>query len=204
MKKLLTSSLALSALIASAGAASAEGVHASAGFVTATAGTMTVEVGPDSADFDLKTAFGVAAAVDYDVLPFLSVGIAPRLFFGVKPSDEVFENSDAAKILDLRARVTGFHEVAPKLTLFGYFAPGYSLMMSADDSEDGGSDPKGLVVGVGGGANYAVTPQIFVGADVGYQLGFQKGTVVNSEGAEIDADAGIRYLTVGLNAGSTF
>jgi hypothetical protein len=86
--------------------------------------------------------------------------------------------------------------VAPKLDLFGFVSPGYSIL-SLPDSADELDSPTGLVLGFGGGAKYAVTPTLSVVGELGYQLGFQ-GTSV--EGQDIDLKTDLLHIGVGIQA----
>jgi hypothetical protein len=94
-----------------------------------------------------EPAFGVLGTFDYAVHPNIDIGLAPRIVFGLKADSD----ADSATQFDLAARVTGHAQVAPKLDIFGFAAPGYSIL-SMPNWPDQVDQPSGLVLGFGGGA----------------------------------------------------
>ena len=154
-----------------------------------------------SEELDLATSFGVGMNLSYDVHPNISIGIAPRYIFGIKP-DQADEDDESVQELDVRARLTAHFPVAQGLQVFGFAAPGYSWLFDDSENEDV-EDPSGFVVAFGGGATYDVTPDLFVSAEVGYQLGFQGFTVETPVGS-VDADTKFNFLNVGLGLGTRF
>ena len=163
----------------------------------------SVEVGAngESESNDLKLSYGVGLNLSYDVHPNISIGIAPRYIFGIKP-DQADEDDESVQELDVRARLTAHFPVAQGLQVFGFAAPGYSWLLDNSAEEDF-DNPEGFVVGFGGGATYDVSPDLFVSAEVGYQLGFQ-GFSAETPIGKIDADTKTNFLNVGLGLGTRF
>jgi len=148
---------------------------------------------------DTAVAYGVTAMFDYAINPYLSVGVAPRLVLNVKPSDAA-AGVDANRELDLRARIAGHLPVRPGLDVYAAAMPGYSIVMS---SQDGVNSATGFALAGALGATYNVTPNMFVGAEVGYQRAFtsQDQTVL---GQKVSADLDLSYMHVGIAAGTRF
>jgi hypothetical protein len=168
--KILVASLATAGLAITGSVAHAEGIELGAQLQVMPFGSeVEVGAGDFSGSADLGTAFGIVGLADFAVHPNINIGAAPRLVFGIKGED-ANEDADAATQLDLAARVTGHATVAPKLDVFGYASPGYSLIMIPDNEDD---NPAGFILGFGGGAGYAVTPSLSVVGELGYTLGFQ-------------------------------
>jgi hypothetical protein len=140
---------------------------------------------------DTALAGGVSARLEYDVLPFLSVGASPRIIFNVKGEHD----TDSVDEVDLRARVTGHYRVLPGLEVFGFVAPGYSLLLPKTGTLE--NYPRGFSVGAGAGVNLDVTKNAFVSLEGGYQMGFQKFQ-------DADIDLTTDYLHVGLGVGTRF
>lgn len=162
-----------------------------------------VEIGVDdqSQSYDAELAYGISAAFDYAVTPYLSVGVAPRLVLNVRPDGSEFEDDDAGKQLDLRARVLAHLPVAPKLEVFGSLTPGYSIAMFDDGEID---DPKGFSIGGALGATYDVNPAMYLTGEVGYTKAFTSADIMVAPGQSFDADLDLSYLHVGLGAGTRF
>lgn len=129
-------------------------------------------------------AFGVMPAFDYLVHPNFFVGIGPTYTFNVKAKDFT---GDAASQFDILLRLGGGAPVAEKIHLFGYLAPGYSLIMPSS-----GDSAKGLTVGAHAGAIYELATALFLNGTVGYQVGMQK---------LMELDAKTNYLQVALGVG---
>jgi hypothetical protein len=138
--------------------------------------------------FDAAFAFGLAAFFDYSITPNFFVGVAPQYIFNVKPKDGM---ADASKELDLQLRLGGGAPVAEKIQLYGYLSPGYGIIMPSM-----GNNPKGLMLGIHAGGMMDVSPTVFVAAEVGYQVGFQK---VDFGGTSVDSKS--NFLQIGLGGG---
>ena len=119
----------------------------------------------------------------------LYVGVAPQLILNVKGKDD----SSSGQELDLFARIMGRYPVADKVQLYGYLAPGFSIIFPPD--LPGVSNPTGFVLGFAGGVSYSITPTLFGSGEVGYQIGFQ------STGG---SDLKTRYLHIGFVIGAMF
>jgi opacity protein-like surface antigen len=145
----------------------------------------------ESATVDAKLAYGVGITAGYNVIPGLSVGIAPQFIFNVKGKDA---SGDASKEYDLMLRVAYAYTVAPKFSVLAEVLPGYSII--SVPSAWGIDKPKGLVLAGGLGAMYDVTDQLFVNVGVGYQMGFQKVSVAGS-----DYDVKVKFLRIALGVG---
>jgi hypothetical protein len=144
---------------------------------------------------DTAFAFGVMPLFDFKVHPNFFVGIAPLYTFNVKPSAQTAGDSSAE--LDIMLRVGGGLPVADKIQVYGYLSPGYSIVMLPQAAKDlGASDPKGFMLGFHAGGMMDVLPNVFVNAEVGYQLGFQSASFMGVSG-----DSKSNFLQIGLGGG---
>ena len=144
---------------------------------------------------DTAFAFGVMPTFDLGIGQFLFVGLAPQFIFNVKGKDSP-DGTDAAKELDLRARIGANAKVADTIRVFGYAAPGYSIIMMPD-KPSGIDNPAGFVLGFAAGALMDIAPTTYLSAELGYQLGYQ------SMDAPIvgNIDTKSNYMHVGLGIG---
>jgi hypothetical protein len=149
-------------------------------------GTAKATLGALEASSDTAFAFGIMPAVDYSFHPYFFVGFAPQFTFNVKGKDA----GDSGKMLDLLLRVGGNAPVADTVQLYGYVAPGYSIVMPPM-----GDNSTGFTLGFHGGAMLDLTPTMFLNAELGYQLGYQKLH---------DLDYKLNYFQIGLGAGLRF
>jgi len=156
--------------------------------VPAPLGTFETKAGGVNLSGDMAFAFGLRPAFDYSINEYFFVGVSPQFLLNVKGEDA----DDAGKELDLLVRVGGHAPVADKLHLYGYLAPGYSIIYPPTGSDD----PAGFVLGITAGAIYSFSDKLFAVADIGYQLGFQEVTVLGA-----DFDYRLRYLLIGLGVG---
>jgi hypothetical protein len=150
----------------------------------------------DDESYSLGTGFAVAAQLGVRVAPNLSVAFAPRLVFGMKPEDSDDEWSQA----DLAVRLTGHVPLgSEKNEVFGYVAPGYSMIFLPDVRYRGITidDPSGVVLGIGAGAAFEIWPTLSLVGDVGYSWGFHS-TTASYQGESTDADLRTDILHVGL------
>ena len=141
-------------------------------------------LGGGGASVDSAIAFGVMPVFDYLVLPNVFVGAAPSYTFNVKAKDAM---GDSSSQLDLLLRVGYGLPVNEKLGLYGYASPGYSIISPPE-----GPSAKGLVVGLHAGAMFDVASNLFLNGQIGYQLGFQKVS---------DVDSKSNFLQIGLGVG---
>jgi Outer membrane protein beta-barrel domain len=168
-------------------------------------GTLDAKAQNFDKSFDLTTAYGIGLNFDYDVLPWLSVGLAPRYILNILPED-AGKDDKAIEQWDLRGRVTAHFPVIDKLQAYGFAAPGYSIIHDPNENDpEAPDDPSGFVVAFGGGATYDITPSIYLAGEVGYQLGFQSTSIKNPlNGSSIDMDVTTNFLHIGLGAGARF
>jgi hypothetical protein len=154
-------------------------------------GTLKGSIGGFSGESDTKFAFGIVPTFDYSLNQFLFIGLAPQFIFNVKPEDG---DADASQELDLRARIGGIAKVADTIRLFGYVAPGYSIVMLPDEA-DSIDNPAGFVLGFAAGAAFDVAPSTYLTGEVGYQVGYQSTEALNTN---IDYKTNYLHLGVGL------
>jgi hypothetical protein len=147
-------------------------------------GTLKANVGGADFSADTAFAFGVAAFFDYSITPNIFIGVGPQYILNVKGKDA---DGSAAKELDLQLRLGGGAPVAEKIQIYGYLSPGYGIIMPPE-----GDSAKGLMLGIHAGGMMDVSPTVFVAAELGYQLGFQK---VNS------TDLKSNFFQIGLGGG---
>jgi hypothetical protein len=109
-------------------------------------------------------AYGMGITAGYEILPGLSVGLAPQIIFNVKDKTA----SDTAKEADLFARIAYAYPVVETISLYLEVLPGYSLILPP-----AGSKPRGFVFAFGGGCAMNLTDRVFVNLGLDYQIGYQ-------------------------------
>jgi hypothetical protein len=139
---------------------------------------------------DTATAVGLGGLVEVQLLTNLAVGFAPRLILNVKGED----GTESGKELDLAFRVIGNVPVGPMVQLYGFAAPGYSVIY-IPDWPDELSNPAGFIFGFGGGVGFDINPQFRLAVELGYQIGGQQ---LSEEGQTVDVE--ISYLHLGVSA----
>jgi outer membrane protein with beta-barrel domain len=137
---------------------------------------------------DTAFAFGLSAFFDYSVHPNFFIGVSPQYIFNVKPKDG---DGSAAKELDIQLRLGGGAPVSDTIQLYGYLSPGYGIIMPPE-----GDSAKGFMLGIHAGGMMNVSPTVFVAAELGYQLGFEKVSVGGASG-----DFKSNFFQVGLGGG---
>jgi opacity protein-like surface antigen len=159
----------------------------------------------DTSTADLSFAYGVGLSFGYNVIPGLSVGIAPQLLLNVKSKES---GATAEKEWDILARIAYAYRVIPQLAIYAEILPGYAfsgaeISVTTMNGPAKSSHPKGFVIAGGLGAAYDVTDLIFVNLGVGYQLGFQSMAVPNEDPSKPDVDyaAKTRFLRVAIGGG---
>lgn len=153
-------------------------------------------MGMDLGSDDTKIAYGISAGFDYALNKYVSVGVSPRLILNVI-TKSASDNADAAKEVDLRARLVGHLPIAPSLEAYAALTPGYSILM-AD-----GPDASGFALGGAVGVSYDLSPRMFLAGEVGYQRAFTSQDVgIGSQ--KITADLDVSLLHVGVGAGTRF
>ncbi len=145
---------------------------------------------------DTETAYALGGSIDFQVARNISLGFSPRYFWRIK--GEPYRDSGSQ--LDLSARIKAFFPASPRAELFGFLAPGYSMIFIPEDTSIfSGLDPSGLILGIGGGANIMVSQKAFITLELGYTWGFQS-----------DSEAGFKYVIatnlfhLGLGLGTRF
>lgn len=187
----LACSLALLATLALAAPAAAQSFGVGGGVELVPVGELHVEDDSGSLTVDTETAFALAGRAEFAVNPNFAVAFAPRLVLNLKGED----GTESAKQLDLNVRFVGGAPVGGGTTrLYGYAAPGYSLIF-LPDWPDELSNPAGFVLGFGGGAGFRVAPQVEVTAEIGYQLGFQE---VSEAGQTVEVSSNLLHVGAGL------
>jgi hypothetical protein len=141
-----------------------------------------------SGSVDAKVAFGIMPSFDYLLTRYFFVGVAPQLTFDVKPQNAT---GDAARELDLLIRLGANAPIADTIQLYGYIAPGYSVVM-LPHLDDG----TGFCLGFHGGAMFDLTPKAYLAAELGYQFGYQSTSILGQS-----VDTKTNYFHLGLGAG---
>ena len=152
-------------------------------FVTKGAGVETTS--------DAAFAYGGSLSVGYDVIPHLTVGIAPQVIFHVTPKDDM---SIISKEIDAMVRIAYSFPIAPTTALYVEVLPGYSLVMPSD-----GDTAKGFIIGGGGGAVVGLGDRFFANLGAGYQVGFQS----RAEGT-MTFDVRTKFIRVAVGFGARF
>ncbi|HXI54620.1 MAG TPA: outer membrane beta-barrel protein [Polyangia bacterium] len=127
-------------------------------------GSANTPFGTVSASADTAFAFGLCPYADYAFHPNFFVGFAPQFTFHVKAKDA----NDSGEQLDLLIRAGANAPIADTLQLYGYVAPGYSILIPPH-----GDNPTGFVLGFHGGAMLALTDRAYANFELGYQFGYQ-------------------------------
>ena len=161
-------------------------------FLPMALGRFTITAGGLTDTHDMAFAYGFGIVAGYEVLPGLSVGIAPQAILNVQTKEE---SPGAARQIDLMARLAYAYPVAETIEIFAEVLPGYSLIQPP-----GGKSPTGWVVAFGAGCAMDVTHRIFASLGVGYQMGFQKRPAEGS----IEPEGKTKFLRVALGGGVKF
>ena len=161
-----------------------------------------VATGPSghSTSSNLDASYGVGLSIGYRILSGLSVGIAPQVVFHLSSKDYGgYPVIESEKEYDLMARIAYAYTVIPKLDIYAEVLPGYAIV-TYNQIILGVQSPnaKGIVLGGGVGAAFAITDRLFVNAGVGYQLGFQKVSYIR------DDDVKTKFLRIALGGGVKF
>jgi len=174
-------------------------------FVTGVLTKWEASLGGQSFSEDAAMPFGVALSFGYNVIPGLSVGIAPQALFSVKPKDDPQTGKSydgaAAKEFDIMARIAYAYHVIPNLAVYAEVMPGYSIISLPSELSGNGAinSPKGFVFAGGVGGLFDINDQFFVNLAVGYQIGFQKTSAMG-----VDIDTKTKGLRLALGVGLKF
>jgi hypothetical protein len=147
--------------------------------------------GSPGAEFSVgsQVAFGVMPVVDLSLARHLFVGFAPSYTVNIKAKNGP---ADGASEFDLLLRIGAEAAATDRIQLYGYLSPGYAFMSGLPTD----ASAHGPVIGLHAGGRLDLTPAFFVNAEVGYQLGFQDGSV---NGSNVEWHASL--MQIGLGAG---
>lgn len=154
-------------------------------------GKFTSSPGGMTSTVDASFSYGFSFQGGYVLRPGLTVGLAPQLFFNVKPKEQT---GAAAQQIDVMARVAYAYRVVDTIALYAEVLPGYSLIRPSD-----GDVSKGFVLAAGVGAAIDLSDRLFASLGVGYQVGSQK-----LPARDLSAETKTRYLRVALGLGARF
>jgi len=158
-------------------------------------GTLKAEVQGTSLSADTATAFEIGGRFEYQVMPLVSIGIAPALRFNIKGKDD----TDSASQLDVPLRITVGGDVAPAIRVYGFAAPGYTFLFPPKDPDGNSNNASGFMIGIGGGVGYRVAPKFMLSGELGYQFRFPSGSIQG-----IDVSYQDNYLTFAVGAAAGF
>lgn len=159
-------------------------------FLPMALGRFTFSPGGKPKTVDAAFAYGGALSVSYEVLPGLLVGLVPQITFNVKDKND----AQAAKQIDIFARIAYAYRPIESVTLYAELLPGYS-----DIVPPAGLDAKGFVLVVGGGTAINFTDRYFANIGVGYQKGFQ-----NRKEGPLTLETRTTYIRATLGGGVRF
>jgi hypothetical protein len=160
-------------------------------------GRFHASYGVDAITSDATFAPGVSVSASYEVLPGLSVGVAPQRLWQVQSKvDPTMSGTPVTEYseFDLMARISYGYRVIEGLKLYAEVLPGYSLMTPTF-----GHASKGFVLAAGGGAAMDMGDRVFVNIGAGYQRGFQH--LPAQDGSK---ETSSRYVRFVLGAGVRF
>lgn len=151
------------------------------------AATAKVEVGTERMDgkVDFPAVFAAQLQAGYRLFPFLSVALAPQMFFNMRPKQE-----DPAHELEVFAQVTGHLPIVRRWDLTLFVAPGYSVVFIP-----GADDARGLAFRWGGGPMFHLNEHVSFTAEFSRQTGFQ-GTERDS--GDVDMETSFFSLLAGV------
>ena len=172
-------------------AASRHKIQVGLSFLPMALGKYPAGPGSASSSVDAAFAYGAVLTVGYEILPGLTVGVAPQETLNVKAKDGA---SDAGKQLDLLVRVAYAYPIVDTISVYAEVLPGYSIISVPNSSS------KGLVLVYGAGALMDLGDSVFANLGVGYEMGFLK--VSATGGAATDAKTS--FLRVALGGGVKF
>lgn len=144
-----------------------------------------------SASVDAAAAFEIGGLIEYRVTPNISIGFTPTVLLNVKGTDD----KDSATALDLPLRLSAGANVAPRVRLYGFAAPGYSILFPPSDAQGNTTHPSGFMLGFGGGVGYRVAPKFMLAGELGYQFRF-----LSTSEQGVDISLHVNYLTFAVTA----
>ena len=142
-------------------------------------------------DVSIEQAFGFRTAFDLLPHPNAFVGFAPSATFRIQP---LSSSQNPSREFDFLLRFGVRAPLGDRAGVYGYLAPGYSFIGVM------GLIPvsQGPVIGVHGGGRFDVTGRIFVAAELGYQLGFQRGS---SDYPPLEVRSSTELLQIAIGVG---
>lgn len=161
------------------------------------AGNFDIKVGNNEAGIGANSSLGVEGLLDYRVSQLVTIGLAPRLIAGLRPN---INGAGSGTEYDVRARTTIGDFVAPKVRIHGIGELGYSWIshVFTVNGTTGSSmyvTPHGLLMVIGAGMTYAVTPRLRITGEISQQWGFQNTDYM---GTNIETHTSFLTLGVGL------
>jgi hypothetical protein len=166
-------------------------------FLPMSLGRVHATYGVDAITSDAAFAPGVSVSASYEVLPGLSLGVAPQRLWQVESKvDPTMSGTPVTEYseFDLMARVSYGYRVIEGLKLYAEVLPGYSLM-----TPTAGHASKGFVLAAGGGVAMDMGDRVFVNIGAGYQVGFQH--LPAQDGSK---ETSTRYVRFVVGAGARF
>jgi hypothetical protein len=103
------------------------------------------------------------------------------------------------ELININVRLRGILPLLDKLAVYALVTPGYSIFLIPSSAKAYIENPKGFEIGFYAGGSYDIIPNLGVFFELGYQLGFQKLSVMG-----ISASAGVDYLALNLGAHYNF
>ena len=158
------SRVAIAVLVLACGRTAAAGPIVGAGLDMIPGGSMEVQTATaGTMGFALAPSAGVSAQLGFRA-SLISVALVPRYL----PSRHAeLDPSSTFSQLDLAVRVAGHYAITPELDVFGFVAPGYSVLFTNNDGA------AGAVLAIGIGAAYAVARHVELDATLAYDYGDQ-------------------------------
>jgi hypothetical protein len=170
-----------------------------AAFLPMGMGEMKYSITPvEKVKTDALFAYGFGIAVNYEVMPHLSVGLAPQMILNVK---EKGSKEAAFRQFDLLARVAYSLSITDNSTVYVELLPGYSL-------SDNAAKAKGFLLAGGLGVCMDLSDRVYINLGAGYQMGFQTWkqksfTKENKPNTNI-YESSTRFVRVALGGGVRF
>jgi hypothetical protein len=166
-------------------------------FLPMSLGRFHAKYGVDAITSDAAFAPGVSVSASYEVLPGLSVGVAPQRLWQVESKvDPTMSGTPVTEYseFDLLARISYGYRVIEGLKLYAEVLPGYSLMTPSF-----GHASKGFVLAAGAGCAMDMSDHVFVNLGAGYQVGFQ-----HLPAQDGSTETSTRYVRFVLGGGARF
>jgi hypothetical protein len=134
-------------------------------------------------------------SLDYACGDVLFLGIGSQYVYWLH--DSLADGPAAGSETDLHARIGANSRLTESWHLFGYLAPGYSVLVSPTTGLPRSTNPRGLVVAGSVGTAVDLHPALYFTLELGYQEGFQVDRV--DTGPPVDHST--RFVHVGMGLG---